>query len=111
MSRKDRLIRQWIASGDLPPEALGGGAVPGYQFGHGAIGGSTSGTGTALAEGFAPEFDMAGAPYGTREPDRAQARQRPARRSSRALPLLVGLGVVVWVALAGTILYMKYQGG
>jgi hypothetical protein len=107
MSRKDRLIRQWIAAGDLPPEALRGGFAPRYP-GQRTGDGSAHRTGMSLAERFAPGSDMAGIPYGTGEPDHGQTVRSPARWPSRALYLLVGLCVVVWATLAGAILYMRY---
>ena len=104
MSHKDRLIRQWIESGDLPPEALPGGFIPG-RAGHETGG---AGIGMVMPGGFAPEMEATGVPYGVGEPADGRPARRTDRRSSRALPLLVGLGVIVWAALAGAILYMKY---
>ena len=110
MSRKDKLIRQWIASGDLPPEALPNGFVRAHELGR-KTGSGGAGTGMALARGFPPEIDMGGPPAGASESVHGRVTQRAARRSSGALALLLGLGVVVWAVLAGAILYMKYLPG
>jgi hypothetical protein len=114
MPHRDKLIREWVKHGYLPPEAVGRGPVARHAPGAGRARKREAPAEAPLAKG--PEeipLDVlsSGIPRNGQRPEAGLFPGAGVRSRSSILPIVLGIVTAAWMGLIGFLVYLKYFAG
>ncbi len=109
MARKDKLLREWVRHGYLPPEAVGSGRPPSRTGGRAPRRRAPADDPEVPAEDPLMEVHAEDLPGNGHRPHTRPIRRLVRRRSSGALMIVLVVVVVVWLGVIGVVAYLQHN--